>query len=90
MAGQFQTQIQDSNSILQPKLLGLLQDEASASDPRARYPIRQHLDEQDAEGPIKLIRQALALRDLHLHMEGAEEGTKIALSVPEYSSPDSV
>ncbi len=90
MAGQLQTQIQDSNSILQPKLLGLLQDEASASDPRSRYPIRQHLDEQDAERPIKLIRQALTLRDLHLHVEGAEEGTEIALSVPEYSSPDRV
>jgi hypothetical protein len=90
VAGQLQTQIQDSNSILQPKLLGLLQDEASASDPRSRYPIRQHLDEQDAERPIKLIRQALTLRDLHLHVEGAEEGTEIALSVPEYSSPDRV
>ena len=90
MAGQLQTQIQDSNSFLQPKLLGFLQDEASASYPRPRYSIRQYLDEQDAEGQIKLIRQALALRDLHLHMEGAEEGAEIALSVPEYSSPDSV
>ena len=90
MARQLQTQIQDSNSFLQSKLLGFLQDETSSSNSRSRNSIGQHLDEQDIAGSIKLIRQTLALLDIHLHMEGAKKGTKISLSFSEYSSFDSI